>query len=63
MKFCEKCGVEIINGVNGCQFTGYKCFDCFERPDYSRAPARRGADWMPDDAETVEASATANTDD
>lgn len=28
MKVCDKCGIEIINGVNGCMLTGNVCFTC-----------------------------------
>lgn len=28
MKTCRKCGVEIVNGQNGCQLLGDICFDC-----------------------------------
>ena len=28
MKTCQKCGIEIINGKNGCMFLGNICFDC-----------------------------------
>lgn len=39
MKICRKCGCEIINGVNGCQFTGDICFPCRGgAPDYSKLP-------------------------
>ena len=39
MKVCRVCGVEIINGRNGCQITGDICFDCRGGPpDYSNLP-------------------------
>ena len=39
MKKCRVCGVEIINGKNGCQITGDICFDCRGGPpDYSNLP-------------------------
>ena len=38
MKVCRVCGVEIINGQNGCQIMGDICFDCGGRPDYSKLP-------------------------
>lgn len=39
MKVCRECGVEIINGINGCQITGDICFKCRGGfPDYSKLP-------------------------
>ena len=39
MKKCRCCGVEIVNGVNGCQLTGDICFPCRGgAPDYSKLP-------------------------
>jgi len=38
MKVCRVCGVEIVNGQNGCQIMGDICFDCGGRPDYSKLP-------------------------
>ena len=28
MKFCEKCGERIIDGLNGCTMAGNICFSC-----------------------------------
>ena len=48
MKKCRCCGVEIVNGENGCMMAGDVCFDC--KPwNMSMIPARRrtenGIDW------------------
>ena len=44
MKKCEKCGKEIVNGVNGCQLMKI-CFECNggfpDYPKYSYASAER----------------------
>lgn len=51
MKICEKCGVEIINGVNGCMMMGNICDKCGDWPNYGPsgvAAPRRYTD-IPDD--------------
>ena len=41
MKICRNCGVEIINGQNGCQLMGDICFTCGGAPNYNNCPPRR----------------------
>lgn len=42
MKICEKCGIEIINGVNGCMLNGNICDNCSGfKPDYKITPANK----------------------
>lgn len=41
MKVCRVCGVEIINGENGCQLMGDICYKCGGQPDYSHCPPRK----------------------
>ena len=41
MKTCDKCGIEITNGKNGCMLLGNICFDCNGGlPIYHNVPAR-----------------------
>lgn len=40
MKICKKCGIEIINGVNGSMIMGNICHDCGDRPVYYTRPRR-----------------------
>lgn len=41
MKICRQCGVEIINGENGCAMAGDICFTCKPWNMRKIAPSRR----------------------
>ena len=42
MKICDKCGIEIINGVNGCMLNGDICDNCSGfKPDFKIVPGSK----------------------